>query len=342
MKKGSRLSSSRKFDASTLMLVLLVAFTFRAHAAVNEDSLLTIHPDSLRSKNYLSLGVSYGNNSSFLGRYQSRSLPFLGIDATFLHRSGLWVSAMGYDITGTNDLPDEVDLMVGYNVNISSRWDASISYGRYFFNENTELVKSSVANAASASVGFDWSILYSKAGATYIFGNDVSDVFLILDNSRYFELGEFLGGDISIDPQVGIIAGTQTFFKQYLVTEEIKVKKGKPSNPGNGKGNGGNNGNGNGNGNGNSNGNGNNGNGNNGNGNSGPETILETTVIESESRAFKIMSYEISLPVTYSRGRWTFETNGRYTIPANTLAGYLSKPQFFLTSSLYYTINSKR
>jgi len=313
--------------------VLLAAFAGNAFAMVNKDSLLTNGPDSLtKQKNYLSFGLSYGNNSSFLGRYQARSLPFLGIDATYLHRSGLWISAMGYDITGTNDFPDEVDLMAGYNVNISSRWDASVSYGRYFFNENTELVKSSVANAATASVGFDWSILYSKAGATYIFGNDVSDIFLILDNSRYFELGKFIGGDISIDPQFSIIAGTQTFFKQYLITEEITIPKGKPSNPGNGKGNAG------------GNGNGNNGNGtdNNGNGNGNTETIVETTLIENESRAFRMMSYEVSLPVTYTRGNWTLETSGRYSIPVNALAGYLSKPQFFLTSSIYYTINSKR
>lgn len=295
---------------------------------LNRDTIRTSSAtDSVGTeKNYLSSSISYGNNSSFLGRFQSRAMPYLGADVTAMHKNGLWFSVMAYDIVSSPVFMDEIDLMAGWNFDLSEKWDGSFYYGSYFFQENTELLKSYVANSASVAAGFDWSILYTRLSSAYIFGNDISDIFLILDNSHYFEFPNILGGDyISLDPQISLIAGTQTFYEQFVVEEEIPGKaangkgKGKGKDKGKGKGKGP------------------------GQGKTPIEPkTTEVSIIENESRSFNVMSYELALPVIYTRGNWAFETSGRYSIPVNALEGYLTQPQFFFTSTLYYTISSKK
>jgi hypothetical protein len=292
------------------------------HLMRRDTARATVESDSANKQHYLSSSLSYGNNSSFLGRFQSRTMPYLGADVTVMHRKGFWVSAMAYDIVSSPIVVDEIDLMAGWSFDISKKWDASLFYGRYFFPENTELLKSYVANSASVAAGFDWSILYTRLSSAYIFGNDIRDVFLILDNSHYFEFPNILGGDyVSIDPQVSLIAGTQTFYEQFVIEEEIPRNAAKGKDKGKGKGTG------------------------KGNGQdkvpSGGSTT-EFSIVENETRSFNLMSYEVSLPVMYTRGNWSFETSGRYAIPVNTLEGYLTQPQFFFTSTLYYTISSKK
>ncbi len=309
---------------------IIGSFSFASYCVsgelIHESRMYNEFSDSVTSdtvdtstKHYLSSSISYGNNSSFLGRFQSQRMPYLGADVTVMHKKGFWFSTMAYDIPSSPEFIDEIDIMAGWSFDINKKWDGSVYYGRYFYNENAELLKSYVANSASVTAGFDWSILYTRLGSVYIFGNDIRDIFLTLDNSHYFEFPGFLGGDyLSIDPQISLIAGTQSFYEQFIIEEEIPGKKGKGKGKDKGKGKGKGPGN-----------------------NPPPKTETKVTIIENEKRTFNLMSCELSLPVMYSRGNWSFETSGRYSIPVNALEGYPTEPQFFFSSTVYYTIGFK-
>ena len=103
----------------------------------------------------LFLGLTYGSNSSFLGRYQTEVLPYYSADISYKSKGGFFLSVLAYDINNSLTFLDEVDVMAGWNIDLSKRVDASVFYTRYFFTESTELIKASVANTASASMGLD-------------------------------------------------------------------------------------------------------------------------------------------------------------------------------------------
>lgn len=264
---------------------------------------------SSRKTRALFFGLTYGNNSSYLGRYQTEVLPYFSADFSYVSKTGFSLSLFTYDISKSAALLDEADVMAGWSFDLSKRVDASIFYTRFFFNEATELIKASVQNAASASLGLDWNYLYSKVTTHYIFG-DANDFFLVLENSRYFESGEiFHKGDyLSTEPKITIIAGTQTFVDTHYIRQGTPLMRpgvGRPprGNPGSGG--------------------------------------TTTTMIESSQKSFDILSYEFSLPVAYNIGEFSFEATGRYSIPVNLLEGDPSVPQFFFTAGVVYYISSK-
>lgn len=276
-----------------------------------QDSVETlVESDSTTKKTRaLFLGVTYGSNSSFLGRYQAEILPYYLADISYKSKTGLWLSLSAYDINDSRTFVDEVDVMAGWNIDLSKRVDASIFYTRYFFTESTELIKASVSNTATASLGLDWGILYSKMTGHYIFGG-AHDFFLLIDNSRYIEFPEIFRKDdyLSLEPKISIISGTQTFVDTHYVNQGTPLI-GRPGNgpPWSNPGSGG----------------------------TAPSTV------ESSQTTFNILSYEFILPVAYSIGNFSFEINGRYSIPVNLLEGDTSVPQFFFTGGVVYYISMK-
>lgn len=268
-------------------------------------------PDSISKKiRAVFFGLTYGNNSSFLGRYQTEILPYYSADISYKSKTGFWLSLMGYDIRNDAVFLDEVDAMAGWSMDLSKRVDASIYYTRYFFNGSSGLIKSSVANTAAGSLGLDWGILYTKLTSYYIFGG-ANDFFLVLDNSRYIEFPHIFSRDdyISIEPKISVISGTQTFVDTHYVNRgtplfehpgNSSAAHGKPMQ-------------------------------------GGPSV----TAVESARTTFNILSYEFSLPVAYNTGNFSFELNGRYSIPVNLLEGDPSVPQFFFTAGVVYYIGSK-
>jgi hypothetical protein len=272
-----------------------------------QDSAETLIPsDSTRKKNRaIFLGLTYGSNSSFLGRYQMEILPYYLAEISYKSKTGLWLSLFGYNINNSLTVVDEVDVMAGWNVDLSKRVDASVFYTRYFFTESTELIKASVANTATASLGLDWSYIYSKMTCHYIFG-DTHDFFLVIDNSRYIEFPEtFHKGDyLSMEPKISIITGTQTFVDTHYINQGAPLVR-PPGRGGQGSGG------------------------------------APSPTARSSQTTFNILSYEFILPLAYNTGKFSFELNGRYSIPVNLLEGDTSAPQFFFTGGVVYYISSK-
>lgn len=267
----------------------------------------SIKSDSTKKRTVF-FGLSYGSNSSFLGRYQAKLLPYYSADVSYKSKTGLWLSLFTYDVANSNSFIDEVDVMLGWTKDLSKRVDASLYYTRYFFTGSSELIKASVANTTSGAIGYDWRILYSKISAHYIFG-DMHDFFVVFENSRYFEVPGFFDDQdyFSCDPKISIISGTQTFVDTYYINQGTPlVNPGNPSRGGRPSGGG-----------------------------------TTTTAEQSSQTTFSVLSYELSLPIAYNKGRFAFEVNGRYSIPVNLLDGDTSKPQFFFTGGITYFLQSK-
>jgi hypothetical protein len=296
----------RQAALSLIFLTVILPSAFPSH--LDSAKVLDKGDSTSKKTRTIFFGLTYGNNSSYLGRYQTEVLPYYSADISYKSKSGFWLSMFAYDIKNSTAFVDEVDVMSGWNIDLSKRVDASVFYTRFFFMESTELIKASVQNTASASVGLDWSHLYSKITGHYIFG-DTDDFFLVLDNSRYFELTEIFNKDdyLSLEPKISIIAGTQTFVDTHYLnqgTPLIRPGGGPPK------------------------------------GNPGSGAVVPPGT-ESSRTVFDVLSYEFSLPVAYNTGKFSFEVTGRYSIPVNLLEGDTSVPQLFFTGGVVYYIRSK-
>ena len=306
--------SFKRWIFSLFLLVMLVQSGRGGTVKVQADSILQDSVAQINKLSMLVLGLSYGNNSSYLGRYQAKRLPYYTADVSYMHKSGWWISGLAYQVLNSSSFIDEVDVMGGYNFDFTKKIDGSIYYSRYFFSPESELIKASVANAMNASIGFDWSYVYSRLSGSFIFGES-SDFFLTFDNSRYFETNQLLHKNdyLSFEPKLSVIAGTQTFVESHISRAGVGMYPigsgpGKPSTGGGAPSSIG------------------------GGGDSNP-------LNESTTSLFNVLNYEISLPVSYTISNLSFEVAGRYSIPVNLLEGDESVPRLFLTTSLFYVIN---
>jgi len=246
--------------------------------------------------------LSAGNNSSFFGRTQAERYPYAAAELAYTSRFGIWGSVVSYNLFATTSFIDETDVSVGWDGDLSKKIDASVSYSRFLFAANSPLVKSSVNNSLDGYVGWDWVYVYSRLNASYVFG-EASDVFLILDNSRYFKLDKVLGGYVAIEPRLSATMGTQRFVETSLVQQQTRGNR--PGGPGRG----------------------------NAPGNPG-RTKTETT----EITRFRLLNAELRVPVTYTKGSVSVQGAWRYTVPLNLLPEDVTQARSFLTASVSLTL----
>ncbi|GAA4356255.1 hypothetical protein GCM10023185_19890 [Hymenobacter saemangeumensis] len=243
--------------------------------------------------------LSAGNNSSFFGRTQARRYPYAAAELSYKTASGFWGSALSYNLFDTTSFIDETDLSLGWDGDLSKRVDASLSYSRFVFADNSPLVKSSVRNSLDGYLGLDWGYVYSRLNAAYVFG-DSGDFFLILDNSRNFEWERVLqpSAYLSLEPRVSVTAGTQRFAQTSLVQQQQRGNG--PVRPPRGPG--------------------------------------RTTTVVTELSRFAVLSYELRVPLTYSLGAWSAQVAWRYNVPVNLLPDDVSEARSFVTASLSLTL----
>jgi hypothetical protein len=262
--------------------------------------------DSTSKKGWWTIGLEAANNASFFGRNTAIQYPYIAPSLTYTHSSGLFISAMSYQLFDTEDFVDETDVTAGYIFNLGKRVDGSVSYSRFFFGPNTPLVKSVTSNAVTGNINLDWKYLYTGLTTSYVFGGS-SDLFTVLDNSRYIPLQNLWKGKnaVGLEPKISIIAGTQEFSETHTTTTQNK-KKGPitPLDPllGGGK-------------------------------NGGSTTTTSTTT----TKRFKVLNYSLKVPVVFSIKNIDIEPAYRFAIPVNKLEGDESKPQSFYSLNLGYT-----
>ncbi|WP_101443230.1 hypothetical protein [Pontibacter ramchanderi] len=297
----------------TLLLLVLAAPWVQAATSAASDT---------TKAGWWVIGMEASNNSSFYGRNTATRYPFISPSVTYVHRTGLWASVSAYQLFNTEDFIDQTDLTVGYSFKIRKRLEVDLAYTHFTFGEHTPLVNASTTDALLAKTAYDWKYLYTALTGSYIIGSD-NDVFAVLENSRYIPLNPIWKGDIPIglDPKVSITAGTQHFSETHTTTTTRK-KAGSGGTSGGGplgdildplKPGGG------------------------GNSTSPDEEETTTTTTTTNVSRFRVLNYELKVPLVVYYGSFEFEPSWRYAIPVNKLEGDESRAQSFYTLSVKYT-----
>jgi hypothetical protein len=247
-------------------------------------------------KNSVSAGVSYGSDALFFGRTSPITYPFTATDVIFNSKAGFFIYGSALKVLGYNPLVDEIDLGGGYYYRLSPRLNGNISYTRFIFNKQANIIKSASSNDINLKNTYDWSWFKTSLIGDYLFGKS-HDVFATITNSKYIESKFSIFDDndyLSITPTVNVIFGTQNFVQRYSLDhgDKLDIDNIFLYNP-NGK-------------------------------------------FARANARFNLLNYSFKLPVAYNRPHYTLEASYKYSIPVNVEGALRNRRESFFNFTFYY------
>lgn len=259
--------------------------------------------DTVVRKQSLSAGVSFGSDAQFFGRTGPIKYPFLNADMIYNAKSGFFIYGSIYKVLSSIPVIDETDVGAGYLYRFSSKFTGNISYTRFIFNRNALIIKSSSSNDINFSNSYDWKILKTNVTADYLFGQE-SDVFITINNSKYFETNWSIFDDkdyLSFNPGISLIFGTQNFVQKYAQNHPGKYD---------------------------------------GNRDRSFDIYLQQPPLYPQYAAydseFHVLNYSIKLPIAYNRPHYTFEFSYKYSVPVNIQGIFNNRRESFYNLTFYY------
>ncbi|RYY55955.1 MAG: hypothetical protein EOO09_08360 [Chitinophagaceae bacterium] len=295
----------------TASFLLITALTFTATAASAQsvtdstgatDS--TAVPAAEPARSTFTLGASYMNNASYYGQKAAEKTPYVALVASYRHKSGLYLNALGYRLLNdSSTLGSAYGLGAGYEFRLSKHLSADLSYSYSFFPKLSPFLQAASPHNTNATITHKgW--MNTSIGVDYTFGK-TNDVFGTLGFSKEITLFNPSEKDVvSLSPSVEVIAGTQRFYEYYV--EEKRTRDsllGLPIPPIFGGGNGGG---------------------------------SSTTTTTKEKTSIDLLSYNLKLPLSYSRAHYTLELAYQVSLlgdKAQTGAGNVNS---FFGASFYY------
>jgi hypothetical protein len=273
-----------KKHVSLLLLIVLGLFSvIQAHAE---------ELDSIKvKKSGLVVGIKYLSNNVYLGRVDSANIMYLVPSIGYYHKSGLHIAAsLSYQLDAGLKKIDAISLEGGYEFKIGEQFSGGLSVEKYFYDMNSISLNSVNDFGISSNFAYDFNVVSLNAGAGLAF-NDKTDIITEVGLNKSFEIGKF-----AIEPGIKFNAGTQNYYNSYLEEGKSHIT----GNTGHGKGLGSIK--------------------SVGKGKSSTTTTTATsaaTYSVVEASIYKILDYEINVPVSYSFNNLKFDLVPTYAIPVN-------------------------
>jgi hypothetical protein len=264
---------------------LLVLFLFSLSVSYTYGQTdTTSHRDTISTKkSHLKFGVSYLNNSVYLGRTDTVSSPSITPAISYTLKSGLYFSGSLDIITNRkNNKLDGGNLEAGYDYTLGENFEGGVSFTKLFYNANSTQLSSTLSSIVNAYADYDiGDIITPAVSLSYnISKSGNSSDFMINPNlSHDFEIEGIFGDNdfLLISPQAGINFGSQNYYAGYLEKKKRLTKKG---------------------------------------------TAAENAAYSSYYDAlgkFQLLDYEITAPVEYKTGKLRFTFTPTYAFAQNSL-----------------------
>ena len=254
-------------------------------------STIQIHAEEQDSiavkKSNLVVGLKYLSNNVYLGRIDSANIMYLVPTIGYYHKSGLHIGAsLNYQLDAGISKVDAISFEGGYDFSIGQKFNAGLTAEKYFYDMNSISLNSVNDFAVGSNFAYDFSIVSLNASAALAF-NDKTDIITQIGLTKSFEINKF-----AIEPALRLNAGTQNYYNAYLVAGKSHLT----GNNGHGKGLGSIK--------------------STGKGNTGTTTSAATYTVQAAS-SYKVLDYEISVPISYSVHNFKFDLIPTYAIPVN-------------------------
>lgn len=258
-----------------------------------------------KNDSYVVVGVNYISDAVFMGRKDSISAPYLYPSLMYHHNSGIYArGSLSYLTKSDEGRVDLYLLTAGIDFNIKNFY-GDLSVTKYFFNDKSYTVISSVEADITANLLYDFRIVdLSLAASAYFSKNSTNDFFLSSELSHDFTTSD---NAFQISPTAGVYLGSQNFYEQYYIYNRFGSRSGYGHEYGSG---------------------------------GGGNPIITTEIVMTESEKFDIMAYEFSLPMWYTHNSFTFSFLPVLAIPQNeatlTVDGEIFKEE--LDETFYWMV----
>lgn len=269
------------------ILISILCLVLVCHGLPTWSQTQTKTGTSVDETSYAEGQLNYISDAVFLGRKDTATAPYLYATMGYHHKSGVYGEGSVSYLTKSNE--SRIDLFLlsaGYEKTFGSL-STDFSVTKYFFNEESYNVISSVDAAITAQLRYEMELLnLAWAGSVYFSGNNSTDIMMLAQLSHDFTTSN---NRWQISPILEFQFGSQKFYEQYFI--EQKLKKGTNANgssSGNGSGTGG-----------------------------SDDTSTITTVQLSESESFNLMAVEVNLAIWYQSPPFTASLIPSYVIPTN-------------------------
>lgn len=199
----------------------LYAAGIGANLFAGEGRRMVADTDTIIRKQSVSVGVNYGSDALFFGRTSPVKYPFVTGDIIYNSKPGFFAYGSILKVIGYTPV-DEVDVGGGYFYKFSKKFSGAVSYTRFIFNKDANVIKSASSNDINLKNSYDWHFLKTSVITDYLFGKS-NDFFVTVTNSKYIETNWSIFDDkdyLSFNPSFNFITGTQNFVQRYSLDHQ--------------------------------------------------------------------------------------------------------------------------
>ena len=287
-----------KYIFALLLTIIYIDATTAAGPRILFPHYAVTRPDTdtIVRKQSVSLGVSYGSDATFFGRTGPFTYPYITGDAIYNTKFGLFAYGSVWKVIGSIPVFDELDLGGGYAYTPTKNFSGSLSYTRFFFNRDAEIIKSASANDINFKNSYNLGFIKPAIAFDYLFGQ-ASDFFMTFSATRYFETNWSIFDDkdfLTFNPGVSMIVGTQNFVSKYaqdhyytLDFQNIFLNGNNPA-------------------------------------------------YDRRNSELNVLNYSFKLPIAYNRPHYTVEAAVKYSIPVNVEGALHNHKEVFFNLTFYY------
>jgi len=179
-------------------------------------------------KSQWQVGVSYLNNSVYLGRQDSLKVSYVTPSITYFNKSGLYVSSLLYYLNSSGERRiDLFEIQTGYNFTLN-KFDGEISISKDFYNTQSKNVQSETKGDGNISLSYDLGFIKPslQGGIAFNKKNDYNASFGI--EHPFFLLDD----NLEIDPSFLLNASTQNYYESYYSIRRYSGKRKKQTGSG--------------------------------------------------------------------------------------------------------------
>lgn len=284
------------------LMFVLVGYAVTSSAANLAD---TTKKDTTAKSGTIKFGATFYSDDVFMGRSNRTAIPFLAPEIKYSFDFGLYLGgALDYLPQNTRNKIDGGELKVGYEFDVTDALSGDVSYSKPFYNTNSAQITSSFTDVFSANLEYEIeNIVTPSVGLDYNVNRSGinSDLFLNIGVSHELRAKKIFSGDDEITITPAVALNAGT---QNFYDAFLQRRLFKTTVY-----------------------------------NAAQQQLI--TQFESGIGQFKILDYELSVPIKYKSAHFTFELMPEYDIVQNAFkATTLSKTLGVATSPGVFWISA--
>lgn len=210
-----------------VLLSLSVSYTYAQTDTTKKGGTDTISTP----KAHFRIGVSYINNSVYLGRTDTVTTAGISPIISYTFQSGIYLAG-GLDFLPNRKINklDGGNLEIGYDHHFTDDFEGGVAFTKLFYNSTSTQVSSSLSSVITAYADYDIASIITPGvvfGYNIAKSGGINDVLLNPNISHDFEIKGIFGDSdfLLISPQFGFNAGSQNYYAEYIEKKNHISKK---------------------------------------------------------------------------------------------------------------------